>query len=80
MWKHRPPSRSDSKSGTVDSGERGFFGWSKKKSPLCKSRPSALATAASVCRLLAWGLGLYWSRYYYSSLVILLLFLLFLLP
>ncbi|KAL4871354.1 hypothetical protein BDV12DRAFT_27481 [Aspergillus spectabilis] len=37
MWKHRPPSRSDSQSGTTDSGERGigFFGWSKKKSPPC---------------------------------------------
>jgi hypothetical protein len=44
MWKHRPPSRSDSKSGTVDSGERGFFGWSKKKTPLCKCRALHVAT------------------------------------
>ncbi|KAL4804831.1 hypothetical protein BDV18DRAFT_142622 [Aspergillus unguis] len=43
MWKHRPPSRSDSKSGSVDSDERGFFGWSKKKSPLSLARPDSPA-------------------------------------
>ncbi|KAL3477924.1 hypothetical protein BJX99DRAFT_225085 [Aspergillus californicus] len=42
MWKHRPPSRSDSKTGS-DSGDRGFFGWSKKKSPLSLSRPDSPA-------------------------------------
>ncbi|KAF7625828.1 hypothetical protein AFLA_002675 [Aspergillus flavus NRRL3357] len=42
MWKHRPSSRSDSKSGSIDSSsERGFFGRPKKKSPPLTSRPES---------------------------------------
>ncbi|KAB8228757.1 vWFA and PH domain-containing RING finger protein [Aspergillus alliaceus] len=42
MWKHRPSSRSDSKSGSIDSSsERGFFGRPKKRSPPFLSRPES---------------------------------------
>ncbi|PTU20857.1 hypothetical protein P175DRAFT_0501494 [Aspergillus ochraceoroseus IBT 24754] len=48
MWKHRPPSRSDSKSGNIDSSEHGFFGRVKKKSPLRKYSVYLSLTQTSV--------------------------------